>query len=122
MEEKVHLTARTGQTTDGKVTTTTWSERERLFRALKFGGITWAAAIICVILPIVHFILVPSLLVAGPIVAIWNFRKKSIVEGGSGKCPFCGKDVTIGRGPDVWPIDDLCVQCQNNFSVTKVKV
>ena len=119
MEQKINLTARTGQVTQGKVTIKIWTEKERLTRALKFGGMTWAAAVICVVLPLVHFVLVPSLLIAGPFVAIWNFRRKSIVEGGSGTCPFCGKAVTIGRGNDVWPIDELCTQCQNNFSVTK---
>jgi hypothetical protein len=119
MEQKVYLTGRNGQVTEGQISIQSWTETERAKRAFKFGTLTWLLAIACILLPIVHFILVPLLLIAGPIVAIWNYNRKSIIKGGSGPCPFCEKDVSIGRGPDVWPIDELCTKCQNNFSVTK---
>ena len=117
--QKVFLKSRSGKISEGQVSITTWTKGERPKRALKFGGLTWLAAVVCVVLPIVHFLLVPLLLLAGPIVGVWNYRRESIVDGGDGICPYCGEKVTIGRGPDKWPIDELCTKCQNNFSVSK---
>ncbi len=119
MKIPVLLKARTGAVSTGEVEVKAWTKNERLLRALKFGGITWGIALVCVVLPIVHFILVPLFLIAGPLMALRTFRTTSVVLGGRGHCPFCQKDVTIGRGADHWPIDELCTQCQNNFSVVK---
>jgi hypothetical protein len=116
---EVNLKARNGKTTDGNVTVTQWSQPERLNRALKFGGMTWGLALISILLPIVHFVLVPSFLIAGPIVAYFSYRQKSIVNEGSGTCPYCGSVVSIGKGPNRWPIEELCVKCQNNINVER---
>jgi hypothetical protein len=45
-----------------------WNQKERLKRALKTLGISWGLAIVSVLIPLAHFILVPGFLLAGPFV------------------------------------------------------
>jgi hypothetical protein len=63
---------------------------DRLRRAAKAWAGCWGAAIVAVFLPVLHFILVPSLLVGGPLYAMVMMREKVTVLGADGNCPACG--------------------------------
>ncbi|MCM2277621.1 MAG: hypothetical protein NDJ89_06050 [Oligoflexia bacterium] len=94
-----------------------WTRRERMLRALKFGGGSWGLALVSVFLPLLHFVLVPAFLIAGPLVAFFVFNQESLVLGGKGKCPHCGGDFSIRRGAPRFPISDLCTRCQRTVLV-----
>lgn len=66
------------------------SRQDRLVRAAQGWGICWGAAIVAVFMPLLHFILVPSLLLAGPVVASFRWRETATVLGVRGTCPGCG--------------------------------
>lgn len=113
----VRLTENGEKFSDGKIQVQFWNKKERTARALKFGGLCWGGAVIAVILPLVHFVLVPGLLIAGPLLA-WNIlSKESVVLGGEGSCPNCGKTVAIARAPFKFPILDLCTNCHRELRV-----
>lgn len=63
---------------------------DRLKRAAVAWSGCWGAAIAAVFLPVLHFILVPSLLVGGPLYAMVMMREKVTVLGADGNCPACG--------------------------------
>jgi len=63
---------------------------DRLKRAAKAWAGCWGAAIVAVFLPVLHFILVPALLVGGPLYAMVMMREKVTVLGADGNCPACG--------------------------------
>jgi len=63
---------------------------DRLRRAARAWAGCWGAAIVAVFLPVLHFILVPSLLVGGPLYAMVMMREKVTVLGADGNCPACG--------------------------------
>ena len=63
---------------------------DRIRRAAKAWAGCWGAAIVAVFLPVLHFILVPSLLVGGPLYAMMMIREKVTVLGADGNCPACG--------------------------------
>jgi hypothetical protein len=63
---------------------------DRLQRAAKAWAGCWGAAIVAVFLPVLHFILVPALLVGGPLYAMVMMREKVTVLGADGDCPACG--------------------------------
>lgn len=67
----------------------TWEQRERAARALRALATCWALALIAVFLPVLHFVLVPSLLVAGPLVAALRLREAHTVQSATGECPVC---------------------------------
>lgn len=63
---------------------------ERTSRAVRALATCWGLAVLAVFLPVLHFVLVPSLLVAGPVVALSRLRERCTVRGASGTCPACG--------------------------------
>lgn len=67
-----------------------WVPPERTARAVRALATCWGLAVLAVFLPVLHFVLVPSLLVAGPVVALSRLRERCTVLGASGTCPACG--------------------------------
>lgn len=72
------------------VTVLQQSGQRRAGRALAALGMFWGLAVVAVFLPVVHFVLVPSLLAAGVIVAALRLREHRRVLGVEGACPRCG--------------------------------
>jgi hypothetical protein len=102
---------------EGEIRVQFWDKRERTFRALKFGGLCWVVALISVVLPLVHFVLVPGFLIAGPVVAYILYGQESVVLGGQGTCPYCSAALPIVRTAFRFPISDLCAQCQSRLVI-----
>ena len=63
---------------------------ERIRRAARAWAGCWGAAIAAVFLPVLHFVLVPALLVGGPLYAMVMMRERITVLGADGDCPACG--------------------------------
>lgn len=108
---------RNSQTSKGEILIQFWNKKERTKRALKFGGMCWGFAIVCVFIPLLHFILVPGFLIAGPIVAFVVLSRESAILGGKGLCPYCNAALPIARAPYRFPISDLCTQCQSSLKI-----
>jgi predicted RNA-binding Zn-ribbon protein involved in translation (DUF1610 family) len=68
------------------------SRPDRLRRAARAWAGCWGAAIVAVFLPVLHFVLVPSLLVGGPLYAMVMMRERVTVLGADGACPACGAE------------------------------
>lgn len=66
-----------------------WTRAQRTQRALQALGLCWAAAVAAVFLPVLHFVLVPALLLAGPIAALARYREARSLLGYEGVCPAC---------------------------------
>lgn len=62
----------------------------RVARAALIWGALWGAMVVCVFIPVLHFVLVPSLLVAGPVMGILRLRESASLAGLRGACPRCG--------------------------------
>jgi hypothetical protein len=92
--------------------------RDRVRRAILALAACWGAAIAAVFLPVLHFVLVPSLLVAGPIVAYSRLRQRLTVVDVQGTCPACGADVRepLARGTTN-PIEFRCDACRRALNV-----
>jgi hypothetical protein len=89
-------------------------------RALKSLGTCWVAAFVAVFIPLLHFVLVPGLLLAGPIVASVIFKQQSVVLGGTGICPSCQAQLQIVRSQERWPLRDVCANCHAHVDVQPV--
>src|SRR5688572_19190049 len=74
-----------------------WSPAERRKRALKVLGICWGAALVSVIMPLVHFVLVPGFLVLGPVAAFFVFAQEAQIQGCESSCPSCGQPLYLPR-------------------------
>ncbi len=101
-----------GATAAGMVEFKTWTRAERTRRGLKAWGITWGLALVAVFLPILHFVLVPLLLIAGPVMFFSASAQEEVILGGQGTCPDCGRGIALVRSKPKWPLSDLCNHCQ----------
>ncbi|MBC7692325.1 MAG: hypothetical protein H7222_11225 [Methylotenera sp.] len=119
-EIAVKIRSQTDEVSIGSVQLEIWDQKERMRRALKLLALLWGIGIFCVILPLVHFFLVPSFLIAGPIAASIVYAKDRMILGGKGLCPHCKQDLPIAKTQDQWPISDLCTVCQSALSIEKV--
>ncbi len=68
---------------------------ERMRRATIGWGACWGLAIVAVFIPLLHFILVPALVIAGPLVGRARWREKATVFNVRGTCPGCGKSQSV---------------------------
>jgi hypothetical protein len=113
----VELVSLDGKKASGEVTTEHWETKERSKRAFKILGILWGIALFSVIIPGLHFILVPSFLLAGPITAFFTYQQSDAVLGGKGTCPDCGKPFEVARMKIKWPLDDVCANCHAGVKI-----
>ena len=104
-------------TTQGVIRVQSWSASERSRRAIQIGSLLAGLGLVSVILPILHFFLVPGFLIAAPIAAWSVLRQQSLVLGGEGPCPDCGAPFQIGRNPERFPMDDVCTACRRRVQV-----
>ena len=88
-----------GAAESGALTVNVYSNAERVKRAAKILGICWGLAVVTLFIPLAHFILVPSFLLAGPIMAYMKYRVVESVEGAQGKCPTCKMDINLPLDP-----------------------
>lgn len=61
----------------------------RVRRALLGWAATWSLAVLAVFIPILHFVLVPALLVTGVVLAIVRLREGATLAALEGACPRC---------------------------------
>lgn len=86
-------------------------------RALQTWIYCWGAAIGAVFLPLLHFVLVPTLIVAGPVVFLIMSRSRTRMLGGRGTCPGCHAEFMIGAGQTQNRFYDLCTVCRREVTV-----
>jgi hypothetical protein len=67
--------------------------RDRLVAVGKTWGLCWLAAIVAVFLPVLHFVLVPALLIGGPFYALSMRHEHTTLLRAGGPCPACGAAV-----------------------------
>ena len=69
------------------------SRRERVVAVARTWAICWLAAVVAVFLPVLHFILVPALLIGGPFYALSMRHEHATLLSARGPCPACGAEV-----------------------------
>ena len=107
-----------GKTGSGEIRFQSYDKWQRTMRAAKVWVICWGMAIVAVLIPFLHFFLVPVLVIAGPIAA-WRISARSnAILGGETHCPECGQFTPIIPAYRL-PISDLCGKCQAGFKVTE---
>ncbi len=104
--------------TTAELTLEPLSLRQRLGRALTRVGVCWAVAVPCVLVPLLHFVLVPGLVLLGPLLGALAFRATVVVTSERVKCPKCEQDTPIEPGTTGWPVGLRCAHCSTTFRAT----
>lgn len=90
----------------------------RIRRALVGLAATWGCAIAAVFLPVLHFILVPALLLGGPFVALQRLSERVTVLEVRGDCPGCGTPQRqVLNTPARTGIEFRCESCRRAIGV-----
>ncbi len=89
-----------------------FSSSERLMSGLKFLGMCWGIAILSILVPVLHFFLVPGFLLGGIIVFFIRYNRKDFIESMKIVCPNCQRDFEIANLSFNWPLRQACPQCQ----------
>lgn len=110
--------SRSGRDTAGQVRIESWDQSARLRRAAKTWAGCWGVAIAVIPFPLLHFVIPPVMLLAGPIAGIYVYTRQSVVLGGEGECPECGKNFPIARLANRFPQSDLCTHCQSDVKLS----
>jgi hypothetical protein len=108
---QVKIQGSQGKVTTGNVEHRIWEKKERTLRGIKALGISWGLCLVSVLIPLLHFILVPLFLLAGPFAFFWVTAQEQIILGGKGECPECLLTFDIARSAAKWPISDVCNHC-----------
>jgi hypothetical protein len=97
----------------------TQSPRDRALRVLTALGIFWGLAIPAVFMPVAHFILVPTLLLTGIVVAFLRAREDVRLLGARGRCPRCSAETDFpGAGRLRGPHAIDCPRCHTRLRLT----
>ncbi len=109
------------QDSEGTVVIQYWKPRDRLLRSIKLSAICFGMAGVAVFIPGLHFILVPGLLLASPIIGFFTYGQQSAVIGGEGTCPACQSPFKVAKGSSQFPLNDLCTNCQRTIKIELIE-
>jgi hypothetical protein len=105
--------------TPGTVTIRTFDRPQRVRRAVAALGKWWGVALLTVLIPVAHFVLVPSFLGYG----LWQFFQRlgtvELAAGARGRCPDCGMEQPLDLAPR-WqtPQSVTCKHCSRGLQLT----
>lgn len=85
------------------------NRRERLVAVIRTWALSWLAAVAAVFLPVLHFILVPALLLGGPFYALSMRHENATLLRATGGCPGCGGAVSYSQKRRAVP--EMALRC-----------
>jgi len=107
-----------GQENPGVLHTTLYDQSEAFQRASKMAGLFILLAFVTLFIPLAHFILVPSFLIAAVVVPRLIYKIREASERVQGVCPSCGKEVSIKLDAnDRLPLWRYCPDCDNSLQL-----
>jgi hypothetical protein len=98
------------------------SQATRLRHGLLALAKFWGVGLLCVLIPIAHFVLVPSFFILGIVMAITRFGEGASVVRVSGVCPRCAAPrVFEASGRLRGHLKVVCPECRNELDVAVVE-
>ncbi len=99
-----------------------WGGGDRRRRALMAALLAFVAACVAVFIPVLHFLLVPGLLIGGVVAALRRWRIAVQVTRARGVCPACEVEVErrldVAHAAEIWT---LCPSCQSRLRIRLVE-
>ena len=82
----------------------------RIVAAFKALGGCWLGAVAAVFVPVLHFVLVPGLLLLGPAMFFWRLGQRETLLSADGNCPACG--VPIAHRVTLTATEHTQIRCE----------
>ncbi|MBX2988295.1 MAG: hypothetical protein KF802_10400 [Bdellovibrionaceae bacterium] len=83
----------------------------RVKKGFRSGALYWIAAVGCLPIPLLHFILVPLFVILGTVQAWSYWTGESVLRRGQSLCPKCATAMAFDDVPEKWPVKLLCPAC-----------
>jgi hypothetical protein len=99
----------------------TWEElnsSQKMKRSLQCLGAFWAGSVLSVLIPILHFVLVPGFFIAGIVLSVRLYRQDILLKDVEGVCPNCQKPLIFKKlvyGPEM---KERCANCHTTFQIS----
>ena len=95
----------------------TWDKPERMQNALRTFGMWFAFTFAAVFIPLVHWVLVPTLLITSFVLAIDKLKETVRNEGGQGECPKCHQVFEVQASKWSDRLTDTCAHCHEDLEL-----
>lgn len=103
----------------GRIWIEEFNSNQKLGNALKKISLFWLAALFCVLIPGLHFVLVPLFFIVGLVSFSKTLKINGKVIKGQTDCPFCKNQVKIHAGLLNWPLKEICQKCGRALRINK---
>ena len=106
--------------TPARVEILTLSPVDRIKRAAVIFGAALLGTAIAILIPLVHFVLVPAALVLGTVFALLRLRQREIFRSAGGRCPFCSTEQSFTvMGRFKLPKKLYCSSCRRQLMLNE---
>lgn len=105
--------------TPGTLTVRTYTDRQRLFRAIGFGAACFGATVAAVFIPAAHFVLVPLGLLATPFVVYMALMNRATILKSEITCPACGAAMPLLSVAEKSPLFENCPECKREVAIRR---
>ena len=115
---KIQATANSDKIEYGEAEVQTISSDKLFLKALARLTICWCIAIVCILIPILHFILVPAFFFLGIYLAVRTTKLKNEIVSGTIRCPHCSQIVNLPKSAASWPHTEICQNCSPMLKIS----
>lgn len=113
----ITVNSATGKTSTGSIEIRALNSKQRFVSAAKVFAGWFLLACLAVAVPILHFLLVPLVLLIGSVHAFFQYRVKSAILRGIGECPECTSKFSIAARVYGDNFDELCDGCHRSLMI-----
>ena len=93
--------------------------KERLKFGAKSLAMSLGIALLCVFIPVFHFVLVPSAILVGLALFYRQFTFHELLLGGKVSCPQCQSEFELKKAGFNWPRLETCPHCRAELTLKK---
>lgn len=93
----------------------TYTKQERTRRALTRLFAFWGLAVVSILIPVFHFVLVPLFFLLAPFLARKTYKEEATLEACEIPCPECKQLTKFQKNSGQWPLHDNCPHCMNRI-------
>lgn len=109
-----------GNSTHGQAELATLSSAERFSRAAKKGGVFFAIALVCILVPMLHFVLVPGFLIVAIVFFTKTMSEHQLIRSADGPCPACKEKIHFNGPINAKGSKEICPNCRTLVTMSPV--
>ncbi|MBO9666398.1 MAG: hypothetical protein J7501_06250 [Bdellovibrio sp.] len=104
---------------EGHIIIQHFNKAEKTRTAIKKLALFWGIALVSVLIPVFHFVLVPLFFFLGFYFAHRGYKSDGLVLSGATTCPHCQNPVEIKKAQLNWPLSEICQNCARVVRIEK---